>query len=142
MRFTIDSNNVWNRPFRKFLDRFICPCCNYPTLTERNSYDICGLCDWEDDGQDDEDADKVYGGPNSDYSVTESRNNFRTHLTMYRPTDTISFSRQNKERISEIKEVYDKILSSTTMDIEEIQKQLRLAERLEDKLLKDKMKDN
>lgn len=42
--------------------RFTCPCCGYPTLDEKDSYDICLLCDWEDDGQDDLDADIIRGG--------------------------------------------------------------------------------
>ncbi|WP_438349263.1 hypothetical protein ACP8HI_00785 [Paenibacillus sp. FA6] len=38
----------------------------------------------EDDGQDDPHADKVWGGPNSDYSLTEARGNFKKHYIMYR----------------------------------------------------------
>lgn len=50
-----------------------CPACGYPTLAERNAWNICGLCWWEDDGQDDSEADKVWGGPNGSYSLTEYR---------------------------------------------------------------------
>ena len=50
-----------------------CPSCGYPTLDERNAWEICAICFWEDDGQDDQDADKVYGGPNYDYSLTAHR---------------------------------------------------------------------
>jgi hypothetical protein len=64
-----------------------CPVCHYPTLGERASYEICLICDWEDDGQDDADADVVRGGPNGDYSLTEARANFAAYLTMYRPED-------------------------------------------------------
>jgi hypothetical protein len=63
--------------------RETCPCCGYPTLTERSAYEICILCWWEDDGQDDPRADEVWGGPNHDLSLTEARRNFRDHLTMY-----------------------------------------------------------
>jgi hypothetical protein len=62
-----------------------CPCCLYPTLRERGGYDICCLCDWEDDGQDDADADDVRGGPNGSYSLTEARENFRRYWVMYCP---------------------------------------------------------
>ncbi len=62
-----------------------CPCCRYPTLTERGGYDICCLCNWEDDGQDNADADDVRGGPNGSYSLTEARDNFRRYWVMYRP---------------------------------------------------------
>jgi hypothetical protein len=30
-----------------------CPVCGYLTLDERNTFDICGICFWEDDGIDD-----------------------------------------------------------------------------------------
>ncbi|HEY6234893.1 MAG TPA: CPCC family cysteine-rich protein, partial [Candidatus Elarobacter sp.] len=49
--------------------------------------DICDLCWWEDDGQDDPNADHVAGGPNSDYSLTEARHNFAIHQTQYRLSD-------------------------------------------------------
>lgn len=52
---------------------FTCPGCGYPTLSERGGYELCLICDWEDDNQDDETADEVWGGPNSALSLTESR---------------------------------------------------------------------
>ena len=30
-----------------------CPCCYYKTLEKRGYYDICPVCEWEDDGNDD-----------------------------------------------------------------------------------------
>ena len=59
--------------------RHACPCCGYPTLGERGGYEICELCDWEDDGQDDPHADEEWGGPNGHYSLTDARRNFRRH---------------------------------------------------------------
>jgi hypothetical protein len=53
-----------------------CPCCGYKTLAERGGYNICPVCFWEDDGQDDHDADEVRGGPNKDLSLTQARRNF------------------------------------------------------------------
>jgi hypothetical protein len=53
-----------------------CPCCGFLTLPERGAYDICQVCFWEDDGQDDHDADDVRGGPNGTLSLTEARSNF------------------------------------------------------------------
>jgi hypothetical protein len=54
-------------------ETYTCPSCGYPTLPERGQYDICEICDWEDDGQDDNEANEVYGGPNGELSLTESR---------------------------------------------------------------------
>ncbi len=57
-----------------------CPSCGYPTLNERCAWHICSICFWEDDGQDDKDADKVCGGPNSDYSLTQHRSEWEKNL--------------------------------------------------------------
>ena len=54
-----------------------CPCCGYLTLTERGGFDICAVCFWEDDGQDDQDADVVREGPNERLSLTTARRNFK-----------------------------------------------------------------
>ena len=65
--------------------RYRCPCCSYLTLPERGGYDICCLCNWEDDGQDDPRANDTWGGPNGAYSLAEARRNFARHLIMYDP---------------------------------------------------------
>jgi Cysteine-rich CPCC len=54
-----------------------CPCCGYKTLRDRGGFEICLVCYWEDDGQDDRDADIVRGGPNGELSLTEARANYR-----------------------------------------------------------------
>ncbi|MFE0593846.1 CPCC family cysteine-rich protein [Micromonospora echinospora] len=53
-----------------------CPCCGYLTLGERGGYEICDVCFWEDDGQDDHDAARVRGGPNRNLSLLDARRNF------------------------------------------------------------------
>lgn len=53
-----------------------CPCCGVRTLRTGGTYEICGLCRWEDDGQSDWDADRTLG-PNGNVSLTEARKNFR-----------------------------------------------------------------
>jgi Cysteine-rich CPCC len=65
--------------------RFACPCCGYPTLGELANYEICELCNWEDDGQGEAEANEVWGGPNSDYSLTEARQNFLQYRVIYAP---------------------------------------------------------
>jgi hypothetical protein len=53
-----------------------CACCRYKTLRGRAGLEICKVCFWEDDGQDDHDADVVRGGPNGLLSLSKARRNF------------------------------------------------------------------
>lgn len=55
---------------------YACPCCGYLTLGERGGFEICAVCFWEDDGQDEHDADDVRGGPNGELSLSDARLNF------------------------------------------------------------------
>jgi hypothetical protein len=68
--------NIFKEPARDG-SLYRCPCCGCRTLTERGGYDICQVCFWEDDGQDDHDADTVRGGPNYELSLTQARMNYR-----------------------------------------------------------------
>ncbi|GAA3296344.1 hypothetical protein GCM10020295_25880 [Streptomyces cinereospinus] len=54
-----------------------CPCCGFITLAERGAYEICRVCFWEDDGQDEHDAGEVRGGPNRGLSLREARRNYQ-----------------------------------------------------------------
>jgi hypothetical protein len=53
-----------------------CPCCRNLTLGGRGGFEICPVCFWEDDGQDDQDASLARGGPNGTLSLVEARKNF------------------------------------------------------------------
>lgn len=68
-----------------------CPCCGYETIGERGVYEICRICWWEDDGQDNENAHEAWGGPNGGVSLTNARYNFLVH-GIYDPkrTDLLS----------------------------------------------------
>lgn len=85
----IEKNERW---FKYYIDRlrnhstvkppregvvYPCPCCGFKTLSERGGYDICPVCFWEDDGQDENDAEVVRGGPNGWLSLSEARANFQ-----------------------------------------------------------------
>jgi hypothetical protein len=65
------------------IKKAVCPSCGLPTLNGRAAYGYCFLCQWEDDGQDDPDADTVFGGPNGEISLTDSRIRFEDKLTSY-----------------------------------------------------------
>ena len=62
------------------IELYTCPGCSYPTLSERGGYEICRVCNWEDDGQDDKEADEIWGGPNYELSLTENRLNIGKQL--------------------------------------------------------------
>jgi methylenetetrahydrofolate reductase (NADPH) len=79
------QSNTQNLPLR-------CPCCGCKTLDERGYFEICSVCFWEDEGQDDHDAGVVRGGPNGSLSLTQARINYlsfgackRTMLPHVRP---------------------------------------------------------
>ncbi|MAS86327.1 MAG: hypothetical protein CL953_10910 [Erythrobacteraceae bacterium] len=56
--------------------KYRCPCCKFRTLDERGGFEICAVCFWEDDGQDEHDADEVRGGPNYHLSLRQAQLNF------------------------------------------------------------------
>lgn len=56
-----------------------CPCCGAASLEEQGVWEICSVCWWEDDGQDNHNADIAMGGPNGGLSLTEARRNYLTH---------------------------------------------------------------
>ena len=99
--------------FRK-INRVTCPCCGYPTLEERGNYDICELCDWEDDGQDDDDSSKTMGGPNGGYSLDEARENFKKYGIMYTPENntTITGKESEEQRTLKLKliKIFDRMI--------------------------------
>jgi hypothetical protein len=53
-----------------------CLCCGSRTLTAPGTFELCPVCWWQDDGQDDADADVVRGA-NGPLSLTMARANFR-----------------------------------------------------------------
>lgn len=58
-------------------EAYPCPCCKFKTLRERGGDEICPVCFWEDDGQDEADAERVLGGPNGNLSLRQAQENFR-----------------------------------------------------------------
>ncbi len=53
--------------------RFRCPCCGYRTLAAPFAMELCPVCWWEDDGQEDEDASDVRLTVNGALSLSEAR---------------------------------------------------------------------
>ncbi|TCI31547.1 hypothetical protein EVJ33_00260 [Exiguobacterium sp. SL-10] len=55
---------------------YTCPCCGYKTLNEEppGTYDICGICFWEDDGVQFNDPD--YEGGANTVSLRQAQQNY------------------------------------------------------------------
>ena len=70
----------------------------------------------EDDGQGDEDADEVRGGPNSDYSLSEARRNFDQFRVMYAPERDQRITGRDSDAEYEAKgllmDVFDRLCAS------------------------------
>ena len=86
-----------------FAARFTCPCCGYPTLGSRAHYEICKICWWEDDGQDEHDADVVRGGPNHHYSLAAAQRNFARYLVVYPPDEDTRVGGADSREEAELK---------------------------------------
>ena len=56
--------------------RYRCPCCGYKTLATPGAMQLCPVCWWEDDGQENEDASEVRLTVNGQLSLKEARANF------------------------------------------------------------------
>jgi hypothetical protein len=74
-----------NRPSNseEDLQRFACPCCGFITLLEEppGTYEICGICGWEDDYVQFRDPD-FRGGANHE-SLREARSAFADRLATH-----------------------------------------------------------
>lgn len=69
-----------------------CPGCGFPTLAERGAFEICIICSWEDDGQDDHAKSMLaqleikgvrISGPNGSLTLQENRLNIGRLLESY-----------------------------------------------------------
>lgn len=58
-------------------NKYQCPCCEYYTLDEGypNSFNICPVCFWEDDGVQFDERD--YEGGANDVSLNQAKENFK-----------------------------------------------------------------
>jgi hypothetical protein len=67
----------WISRVTEAVKTYRCACCHYKTLFGRGGFEICPVCYWEDDGQDDPDTEIALGGPNGTLSLSEARSNFQ-----------------------------------------------------------------
>ncbi|MFE2931938.1 CPCC family cysteine-rich protein [Streptomyces sp. NPDC059278] len=77
---------------------YACPCCKLPTLDARVEWEICHECGWEDDGQDDLNADEVWGGPNGSDSLTDARIRYAQYVATAGANDSRSVANGGQGR--------------------------------------------
>lgn len=53
-----------------------CPCCGYKTLEAPATLQLCPVCWWEDDGQEDNDASEVRLTVNGQLSLNDARDHY------------------------------------------------------------------
>lgn len=70
---------------------FTCPCCQYETLKERGQYDVCPVCSWEDDGNNDPSR---YSGVNH-MTLEEGRANFDKYGAITK--ELVKFTNNNEK---------------------------------------------
>lgn len=92
-----------------------CPSCGFPTLHPPAIQEICDVCNWQNDGQDDADADSVAGGPNGKLSLTDSRIEFGLELDENGFDMNASIIR-NPEIILTVLKEYDQKLNDAAID--------------------------
>ena len=71
--------------------KYTCPCCGYKTLNEKppGTFQICEICDWEDDNVQYDDPD--YEGGANELSLRQAQENF------------LSFGAKNKSHIEHVR---------------------------------------
>jgi Cysteine-rich CPCC len=84
-------------------DLVACPCCGYQTIESNTDYEICPLCWWEDDGQDDKEANIIQGGPNGELSLLRARYNFLKFGISNPDRKDLLSKRENKEKFTRIR---------------------------------------
>jgi Cysteine-rich CPCC len=75
-QFIFALKKLLRLPTDKREKQYRCPCCHYKTLRGQAEDEICPVCFWHDDGQGENTADEVWGGPNKTLSLRQARINF------------------------------------------------------------------
>lgn len=60
------------------MKKYKCPCCGQPTIEKPGRYEICDVCDWEDDDTQSKDPD-FEGGAN-EMSLNQAKKAYRKKM--------------------------------------------------------------
>lgn len=70
-----DPKKFWYSP-KDLTPKHQCPCCDYISLPERDSYLICPICFWEDEGVNWDNRLDDFSGANKGLTLRKARKNF------------------------------------------------------------------
>ena len=130
------AKRVGSNQARSSVDRFDlrsrvpCPCGDYPTLSERAGYEICILCNWEDDGSDDESDLALEGGVNHEQSLSTARIRFKMYRCVYTPEDERSNSPTEQEVKGLLMKAFDELTSCSEYERESVETEIACFERV------------
>ncbi len=102
-RFSSGGMQAVNPFFRR-----TCPCCGYPTLEARAAFFQCGVCSWEDDGQDDHNAHEE-SAPN-EVSLIEGRLTFAREKSLHRLWTGEPTPPERLQRVVDLEKAYTRLL--------------------------------
>jgi hypothetical protein len=128
---------------------YTCPGCGFPSLAERGGFNICYVCSWEDDGQDDNagsildelpTAGIKISGPNGNLSLIGNRIdigrilennaeliNGEIDVDPGRVLRTIAFYQRRREEIEERMTGEEDVHDHIWMEWKEVKKDLQMA---------------
>jgi len=78
-----------------------CPACGMPTLTAESSNDVCDICNWEDVGLDDDNAD-VISEENDGITLTDARLEFQIQMEEEKEDGNYEFVKKPVEVIEAV----------------------------------------
>ncbi len=64
-------------------DYYTCACCGYPTIEEPQTLEVCYLCLWKDNGQDDPHANEYWRGAYYGLTLSAAREHFAAYVACF-----------------------------------------------------------
>ena len=92
---TSQNSKAFHAAHRRAIQLSLLWICDHP---HDGHNDICPVCFWEDDGQDDPYEDEVWAGPNGRLSLTEARRELSAALGLRQICDYHTFVRRRNEK--------------------------------------------
>jgi hypothetical protein len=109
----------------KWIELELCPCCWFPTLYQRAVYDICCICWWEDDWQDEYNKYDILGWPNWDLSLYQAQSNIIQQINYEKLLSLFQIDYNLEELINKIVQLNQAEESWNLKEINFLEKELK-----------------